>query len=1490
MFKQVQVGRNNSVEAASPDLDDSSDDDISLTSTVPDEFGSDDEFVVEDILAEEWRPDRNEWLYLVKWADFPLKDASWEPESQMGVGSQLMKNWEDTKAQIDRGEKEAFDIKAYEEARAAARRESEERHRRRNAKRRRLGIPTTRRPSQGGTEKKLSSESSSDDEASEDSYVDDSAAGRANESRKQGKQRTTKASPAKPSGTAVSVSVPATESSTEARKSKTEPRRQSLSATKQQTQKAEAPAQSKKTNSAAPTPAASRNRPERPTSTGYQGTARKAPIKSLSSASTVTTGHSSLTSAASTSKTGFTARRSAVPSTNIFTGGKITKQRIGLKDAMSSSTKTPKLFEKHHYRRLAELKGREKEDLPPDPSKVKFFDIRTGPTAPGKRTSQDISSAQPLPAPAVQPVQAAQPVQASVITASPEPLPNPIVEEFSKPTVQDEAPPPKKKRKSVRFLVDEDDNDSFFVQEPEPMDVDDSAKGNHTTGVQNTAVRPRLHSPPAPPSADDLPAPVKKLSLADYRGSKTLTQSLDKKLVLGSSTTVDVTFHGLPRDTPSQWLASFLQHEVLEFKHTCFSQTFIVKMGALVGLRLSEGTITSKDDVSTLEKVAEHLRSGLIGLYYQHPEHHVLIYPTKCEEWNGVSLGQDPTSSSDVALRYLVFSTDLDCANMLRYPKLSKELDEGYHPPTDYTVPDPDTRVLRSTLTERLFNFKYAKLLASNPTQPDAHYFFLAFPESRETTLLAIYHWLRACNPDCRIYTSDRPGSWEAFRAESTGQGVSSVVIVHESLAWSIRRFPKLYSYLLTYRDEYWVFSEPMRAQLLYPSMTNVVAAPGDCRFTRIFPHRTAILLTPSFLVSEPERAHELLNWFLGKWAKGFDYRLVTAYNVYEYMHELAVEKSKARNELRNDGNLKSTEVAFAENLRGLSTEECTAAFLGATLASELHYVRERRGGLYGAEEDNSSLIYADPSIDPNDEQSLVNWFGWWSTLRVDQFRKFHVVGSSPTIGFQGSKRGERFIQIPKYTPVTLNDPDAVLEVFQKKEEIIGSPSMETTIEAKPEVPQQTSQPDRQSQPPWAFKSNLINGENIQQMVDVLERLNNSFKDQKKPWTLYKFPVSWLDFDMADYFGDGYNSLCRRIVEWFAFPWSFVDQSRIPWGWNTFVGFFYTITEDWDPKKPPGSRTPRRHPWIAIYRPVRPHLRPFNSGTELLIWDCAARDKFPRPDQQPTESGLLDMQRRLIQYIRENDHNKNPGLPLERVWLGGFDPLPPESETPYPFDATMEYLRLALNDVRYYLPAPDGAMTQRGFRRVRLASDEHGSGGHNSNRRAGGIERRSFADSEADDVPMDLDSPGSDDDYTPPDADVEGSEDQENTRIIFHPPRGTKMQPGQRSRCANRLHEEARLARAHDKRATVMRYQFVPTLEWYALQQAEGRSYEHINVDSWERIFNYLHIGGGGSSGRPSVPGRSDTGLSNNSVAAGAGLGSREGSTITSRRDSSVSA
>jgi hypothetical protein len=116
----------------------SSDDDdtISLTSTQDSEHSENHEFAVDCILAE--KKEKGIVRYLLKWTDYPIQRASWEPEDSI-VDLSMLREWKKRKSREANSLDGPFDIKGYEAKVARLRREKKSRVARRQAKRDRLG-------------------------------------------------------------------------------------------------------------------------------------------------------------------------------------------------------------------------------------------------------------------------------------------------------------------------------------------------------------------------------------------------------------------------------------------------------------------------------------------------------------------------------------------------------------------------------------------------------------------------------------------------------------------------------------------------------------------------------------------------------------------------------------------------------------------------------------------------------------------------------------------------------------------------------------------------------------------------------------------------------------------------------------------------------------------------------------------------------------------------------------------------------------------------------------------------------------------------------------------------------------------------------------------------------------------------------------------------------------------------------------------------------
>ena len=195
-------------------------------------------------------------------------------------------------------------------------------------------------------------------------------------------------------------------------------------------------------------------------------------------------------------------------------------------------------------------------------------------------------------------------------------------------------------------------------------------------------------------------------------------------------------------------------------------------------------------------------------------------------------------------------------------------------------------------------------------------------------------------------------------------------------------------------------------------------ASPGQITATRLLPHGHAFFLTPSFLIADPERAFVVVRWFikekLRKSTPG-TWKLVCAHNIRDYLLNLAIEKSAEKDEVEVEYQGNPLKDAIIEE-RGLSYTMCKLRFQVHELVTELLSQQVTEGNSeYDSDipdESASPVIYASEFIDADDEQGLVTWFAGWAMCKLDQFRKFTVIGSGPRYEKRAVRR-KKFISQP---------------------------------------------------------------------------------------------------------------------------------------------------------------------------------------------------------------------------------------------------------------------------------------------------------------------------------------------------------------------------------------------------------------------------------------------------------------------------------------------
>ncbi|KAK8087207.1 hypothetical protein PG994_002181 [Apiospora phragmitis] len=993
---------------------------------------------------------------------------------------------------------------------------------------------------------------------------------------------------------------------------------------------------------------------------------------------------------------------------------KLRKRRSSLKESMMDSSKEPRLFTSHRKRNAARKKGQELNDSAP----------LNASAIPANFFITDDKPKQPAAAA----VPADQPPSKTTV--------NDMLPSHTTRSHSPEAPPhvTKKPRKSVRFTEDP------ISEEPAEMES------------------PLTAPESAIPARDTTKAPKKKLSLAAYQ-ERSGKQSVAKTASFGpeGSRRIRILLNGITR-AHLPWLKPFMDDTTLQFLTVCVADDFFGTPGNETFYdahkKLASGIVDcpEPENMPALEAVGKNLRRTQAAFYLARKEYSILIYPSHCDAWAGLA---EPTSPSPTSLNHVVFQP-------------SKPIDLGlYRPLVSSDEPHSGPGSADADVCLKVMN----ELIDVDPEalrkKPD---YYLIHHESERFVFQMVALWLRSLVPGCRIFTTSWEGSWTKFTQEGNKDGT---VILHDSVMKSIRKIPRLWDSLNYSGHNLWHLASSghesaLSSWAVQRALEKDPAMPLPClKLTPLFPYGCAILITPSFAVSEPAELCKLLAWFKEN-SRAAPYILVGCANFPDYLRGLIVDKAREADQLKRT---QSSDLYLDNKLaaKGLLRDDLKDRLRAWELACDIVNVSNvTEFALEEVPEDICKTVWASEYIDPNDEQSLVNWFAWWSTTRLTSYRKFYVVGSRA----RGISKARRTVQIPNYAPNTVGDPDVAFARFLRAQQNLASSSDESIA-------------------PYVFQSTIFASDRAAEIKSWISLVNSAIKNS---WIKFYFdPVSWLDVKMADAFED-------PRCEYATFTNWFYSIPRFWKGVNTLMGLFYTIDSDWTGSE--NAAGTGRHPWIAIYRPVNPHYfdKPYKE-MELFLWDCA----FTERSRGSSSSGpaLLPMQRRLIDFVREEAPKRFPEHYLGKVWLGDF-PLPPTPDPPYPIDVTCHAADFLIKNAYGFLPPFHVMLASSGWKRTREDVYNPWTGSADSRRE------------ETDEFPKavgDMDQP---------------------ERMIIHAPQGDKQ--GQ-SNCRNLLYDAALQARRVDPRTESLDYQYQPTLGWYHALKEEGRSYNYINVDSWDKAL-----------------------------------------------------
>ncbi|KAH7413437.1 hypothetical protein BKA64DRAFT_354531 [Cadophora sp. MPI-SDFR-AT-0126] len=490
------------------------------------------------------------------------------------------------------------------------------------------------------------------------------------------------------------------------------------------------------------------------------------------------------------------------------------------------------------------------------------------------------------------------------------------------------------------------------------------------------------------PSQSTGPAKRNKVvSMDDYKKQKAMAKAGEraKKLVFGYDA-IHSAFFDFGEVEPGQefWKQEFLSTAQFAFNRFCMAQDLKSQQGLLHRRSLKHGCLQPADsDNPAMLKFVNHVADELIlrigGLLTTCESFAILLYPTKREEWSFL----EQSASEESRLRYLIFKHDF-------HP----EVGGSQHVPAKLEFGEP----YRTLLADKIQGMRLKNLLPVFPKDKNPYKFFLMFPGSEKLMAQYFSAWILASHPESQIFDSLSEGSWDFYVKNMDGYGV---ILIHESIASSLHQLPFLSRILKHAGIVIWNVSDSVS---LYPLFPSTLLAPdphvGRLRFTRLFPHGCAFLLTPSFIVAEPERSHEILNWFLNKKfvnTTAGTWKLVCCHDFRGYILDLANSKAREKEEFEQEHKDKPAKDSMLYQKK-LDFRHCEIRYkiYKLLLTWQLKNARDDSDSDSDCNNNNENpLVQAPKSIDQDDEEGLINWFAGWAMLKLDTYRKFPVIGTN---------------------------------------------------------------------------------------------------------------------------------------------------------------------------------------------------------------------------------------------------------------------------------------------------------------------------------------------------------------------------------------------------------------------------------------------------------------------------------------------------------------
>ncbi|KAG6029921.1 hypothetical protein E4U40_000230 [Claviceps sp. LM458 group G5] len=682
----------------------------------------------------------------------------------------------------------------------------------------------------------------------------------------------------------------------------------------------------------------------------------------------------------------------------------------------------------------------------------------------------------------------------------------------------------------------------------------------------------------------------------------------------------------------------------------------------------------------------------------------------------------------------------------------------------------------------------FERAFKNGTTEASSQNFFLVFPQCAYQEAVMLSQCLRVSNSSCTIRSSLIPGQWAEFASLDRGN-----VILHEDAIWVIRSMPRLGS-ILQNQMRFWEYS---CSSLRPKDQDSLPAAPADYRLRPILRSGTVVLITPSFLVSQPEQFYNFLKFFWKNYTHHSTIfrigKLAVASDMIGWLAQLAIEKAE------------SWSRAGKPDCQGTERAKASEA---------LHkcYMLLRKL-MDGAEDEvDSPFIFAPDVLDGNDEQSLVNWFGSWTACQnQQQFRKFYVLGSSA----QSETRLSRTLQ-----PVQFTSPaeDTAEDIAESPVETIAENDDSSRIYSNEGPKSHIQLKDTVSYELAEIRNALYD----------IER-----KYQSPPYTplfFYEHPVVMKGPDIISQQTDiildpddldrWFSFFARRFFDYVT-----NDTSKWPPQFkNTYVGYFYTGGHDqpWNFDTHPQPMI--WSPWIAIYRPSQIHLKPWKS-MDLLIWDPSLGSRIPDPGSA-YEEDLLGAQQDLLHFLEKKTRDRKDALPLAQVWVGPVGEFKNYPRGRDDVDRALRWVDELGEAFRTRLPLKSNALTMRGWKPLQSGYRPPKESPRPSPRPSPQQSPR----------PSPQQSPRPSPRQSPRPASSVAPRAQQSLpfRVILQPPGTEAMDSDSQEGPCRNFFRDAILG--HQGPGPIP-FTFQPTLKWYTPQFDMGFGYQHINVLTWQQIF-----------------------------------------------------